>query len=257
MHVIKRKVNNILRSYQIHSQKEADDLGMEYVYWKDAQEGDNALSDDGYVGVCLKKAIYTDKKKRTKINIKLSYGTNWVSKNSKINFLDNLSADCYTQSSPTHWADKEAGKTRTKNVVNAYVEMLLSDKPIDWDVLGNIYRPEQKTPAATVRRLMKQESIQKMVEEKTKDLLIKKGIDREYVIDLHQEVIARAREDGKPQLILQAADVFMDLLEMKPGKKVVTDSIEMDFSSQISDAIDKEEKRVKLERKSETDERKE
>ena len=68
-------------------------------------------------------------------------------------------------------------------------------------------------------------------------------------------MIALAREGGKPQLILQAADVFMDLLEMKPGKKVVTDSIEMDFSSQITDAIDKEEKRVKLERKSEIDER--
>ena len=38
-------------------------------------------------------------------------------------------------------------------------------------------------------------------------------------------------------------------------KKVVTDSIEMDFSSQITDVIDKEEKRVKLERKSEVDER--
>ena len=60
MHVIKRKVNNILRSYQIHSQKEADDLGMEYVYWKDAQEGDNALSDDGYVGVCLNRQKETN-----------------------------------------------------------------------------------------------------------------------------------------------------------------------------------------------------
>ena len=255
MHVIKRKIDNILRSYQIHSQKEADDLDMEYVYWKDAQEGDNALSDDGYIGICLKRAEYTDKRKRKKINVKLSYGTNWISKNSTINFLENHNMGCYTMSKPSHWADKEAGKTRTKHVVNAYANMLLSDKGIDWDVLGNIYRPEQKTPAATVRRLMKQESIKALVEEKVKDLLVKKGIDREYVIDLHQEVITLAREGGKPQLILQAADVFMDLLEMKPGKKIVTDSIEMDFSSQITDAIDKEEKRVKLERKSEVDDR--
>tara|TARA_B100001094_G_C18121747_1_gene767263 strand:- start:225 stop:995 length:771 start_codon:yes stop_codon:yes gene_type:complete len=255
MDIIKRKVNGSVQNFKVYSQKEADDLGIDYIHWKEADNGDYGLSDDGYVGICLKRAEYTDKSKRTKVNVKLSYGTNWISKNSKINFLDNHSMGCYTMSNPTHWADKEAGKTRTKHTVDAYVNMLLSDKGIDWDILGNIYRPEQKTPAATVRRLMKQESIKVLVEEKVKDLLVQKGINREYVIDLHQEVIALAREGGKPQLILQAADVFMDLLEMKPGKKVVTDSIEMDFSSQITDAIDKEEKRVKLERKSEVDER--
>ena len=187
----------------------------------------------------------------------MSYGTNWLTKNSKILFEKNFAVGVYSAVNPTHWADKEARKTRTKNVVNAYVEMMLSDNNIDWDALGKIYRPDQKAPAATVRRLMKQESIKTMVEEKTKELLVKKGINKEYVIDLYQEVIDRSRESGKTQLILQAADVFMDLLEMKPGKKILTDSIEMDFSSQITDAIDKEEKRVKLERKSEVDDRKE
>ena len=255
MDIIKRRVAGSMQEYKVYSQKEADDLGIVYVHWKESNDGEYGLSDDGYVGICLKRAEYTDRGKRTRVNVKLSHGTNWVSKNSKINFLDNHTLKCYTMAKPSHWADKEAGRTRTKNTVNAYANMLLSDKDIDWDVLGNIYRPEQRTPAATVRRLMKQESIKVLVEEKVKDLLVKKGIDREYVIDLHQEVITLAREGGKPQLILQAADVFMDLLEMKPGKKIITDSIEMDFSSQITDVIDKEENRVKIERKSETDDR--
>ena len=257
MEIIKRKVNGEFTEYKIYTKEEADGMNLEYKSWKDVDEGEYGLSSDGYVGICLSKKAYTDKNGNTKVNIRMSYGTNWITKNSKISFLTNLSANCYTQSNPTHWADKEAGKTRTKNLVNAYCDMLLSDRSINWDILGKIYRPDEKTPAATVRRLMKQESIQKMVEEKTKDLLIKKGIDREYVIDLHQEVIEKARETGKPSLILQAADVFMDLLEMKPGKKIITDSLEVDFSSQITDAIDKEEKRIKLERKSEIDDKKE
>ena len=257
MHTIKRKIGGKWQEYPIYLEEEAITKGISYTHWKDAEEDAYGLSDDGYVGICLKRATYTDKNGSTKVNVKMSYGTNWLTKNSKILFEKNFAAGIYSAVNPTHWADKEARKTRTKNVVNAYVEMMLSNNKIDWDALGKVYRPDQKTPAATVRRLMKQESIKVLVEEKVKDLLVQKGINREYVIDLHQEVIALAREGGKPQLILQAADVFMDLLEMKPGKKIVTDSIEMDFSSQITDVIDKEDKRIKLERKSEGDDRKE
>ena len=43
----------------------------------------------------------------------------------------------------------------------------------------------------------------------------------------------------------------MDLLEMKPGKRVVTESMDMTLTSSIADQIESEEKRVKLEQKTE------
>ena len=41
----------------------------------------------------------------------------------------------------------------------------------------------------------------------------------------------------------------MDLLQMKPGKMVTTDAVELDFSSKITEQIEKEDKKLKLERK--------
>ena len=46
----------------------------------------------------------------------------------------------------------------------------------------------------------------------------------------------------------------MDLLQMKPGKVVTTDTMEIDMTSKILDAIETEEKKVKMERKVEEQE---
>ena len=41
----------------------------------------------------------------------------------------------------------------------------------------------------------------------------------------------------------------MDLLEMKPNKKITTDSVQLDVTSTITKALEQEDKRVLLERK--------
>ena len=51
--------------------------------------------------------------------------------------------------------------------------------------------------------------------------------------------------------MLRATENLMDLLEMKPGKRVVTESMDMTLTSSIADQIESEEKRVKLEQKTE------
>ena len=55
MDVIKRRVGGKMRTFNIWTQKEADDKGYFYIEWKHANEGDYALSDDGYVGDCLSR----------------------------------------------------------------------------------------------------------------------------------------------------------------------------------------------------------
>ncbi len=49
--------------------------------------------------------------------------------------------------------------------------------------------------------------------------------------------------------MLKVGDVFMDLLEMKPNKKITTDTVQLDVSSTITKALEQEDKRVLLERK--------
>jgi len=256
MEKLKRKLKKKTRVYNIYTQKEADEAGLDYSHWKQTQTGDYALSDDGFVGKCIGRKDYTDKKGRVKTFIRLAYGANWAGNTNKIQYLKNKEYGVYTQANPeaNNWAVREANTTRAKNLVNAYVGQLTSTKKVDYNQLGMIYRPDQKEPAATVRRVLKQEVIKKMVEKKLREVLSEKGINNSSVLDTMLEGldIARAKQDVTN--MIKISDAFMELLEMKPSKKITTDMLQLDVSNSIGDIIEKEEKSFKVSRKVEEDE---
>ena len=90
-----------------------------------------------------------------------------------------------------------------------------------------------------------------MVEEKLQEILINKGITQDQVLDLQLEALELARNKGDVSNFLRVTENFMDLLQMKPGKKVTTDTVEIDLTNKISDQIEQEDKRLKLERREE------
>ena len=246
-----RKINGVKKTYLVYSKDEADKDSLEYKHWKEVEPGDYAITDDDYVAVCIGKKIYTDKQKRKRAFIKLSCGVGWVSKNTELLYEPNRDFGLYSQVKPDYWVNKEIRSTRFKNTVTAYVEQLLSDTGVNWDILGNIYRPEQRIPAATVRRLFKQQEVREVIEEKLKEILTSKGITQELVLDLHLEAIEVARGKLDPSNMLRATENLMDLLEMKPGKKITTESVEFGISSSIADQIASEEKKLTLAQKTE------
>ena len=256
MEKLKRKLKKKTRVYNIYTQNEADEAGLDYSHWKQTQTGDYALSDDGFVGKCIGRKDYTDKKGRVKTFVRLAYGANWAGNTNKIQYLKNKEYGVYTQANPeaNNWAVREANTTRAKNLVNAYVGQLTSTKKVDYNQLGMIYRPDQKEPAATVRRVLKQEVIKKMVEKKLREVLSEKGINNSSVLDTMLEGldIARAKQDVTN--MIKISDAFMELLEMKPSKKITTDMLQLDVSNSIGDIIAKEEKSFKVSRKIEEDE---
>lgn len=246
-----RTINGTKRTYVIYNRVEADNKGLTYKYWKEVDIGDNALTDDNYVGTCLKRKDYKDKQGRIKTFITLSCGVGWTGGKAKILYEENKTFGVYSQSKPTYWADREIRTTRFKNAVAVYVEQLLSKKGVDWDVVGNVYRPNQEIPAATVRRLFKQQKVRDVIEDKLKEVLKDKDITQEKVLDLHLEAIDIARSKKDPSNMLRATENLMDLLEMKPGKRIITESLEMGITSNIAEQIESEEKRLKLEQKTE------
>ena len=251
MDKLTRKINGNKAIFIVYTQKEADSKGIKYVHWKQVQQGKHGLSDDGYVGVCLKRKTYTDKKNRSKENVKMCYGVQWVTANSMLLYEPNKSAGIYSAVKPTGWAEKEVGKTRTKNAVSAYVHQMLGGKGVDYSVLGKIYRPDDKIPEATVRRLFKQEEIKTMVDKKLQDILVEKGVTKDMVIDITLEGINIARTKMDANNMFKGADSLADYLEMKPSKKFVTETLELDMTSTIVDQIETEEKKIKLEQKRE------
>jgi len=249
MDKITRRIGGKVRNFDIYTKDEADRKGFAYLKWQHADEGDYALSDDGYIGECLSRKVYTDKKGRTKTFVKCAHGVQWVTNNGRFMYEPNKEAGRYSHVKPSRWEEKEARTTRAKNAVTAYVSDVIQGNKPDWEMIGRIYRPDQQCPEATVRRLFKKQRIVDMVEKKLAELLIDKGITKEHALDLQIEAAEMARKKGDISNLLKVADNFMDLLSMKPGKVVTTDTMEIDMSNKIIDAIESEDKKLKLERK--------
>ena len=248
---IVRKINGMKKTYFVYTKDEADNDNIRYEHWKEVEPGDHGLTDDGYVAVCIGKKVYTDKQKRERAFVKLSCAVGWVSKNTQMLYEPNRDFGLYSQVKPDYWVNREIRSTRFKNAVTAYVEQVLSSTGVNWDIIGNIYRPEQEIPAATVRRLFKQQEVREVIDKKLKEILLNKGITKELVLDLHLEAIDIARNKSDPSNMLRGTENLMDLLEMKPGKSITTESIEFGVSSSIADQIALEEKKLKLSQKTE------
>jgi hypothetical protein len=249
MDKISRRIGGKVREYPVYTVEEAK---FDSIYWKQAQDGDWAKTDDGYVAECVSRKEYTDAKGRIKTLVKLTCGVQWVTNTSILLYERNRDANIYSMVKPKSWQEREAKKSRTKNAVSSYVAQVVNGQKPDWEQIGNIYRPDQKNPPATVRRLFKQEVIRNMIEEKLKEVLVSKGINKGFVLDTILDAIEIAKEKQDVSNILRAAENFIDLLEMRPNKKITTDTVQIDMTSQIVDQIETEEKKLIASRKTES-----
>ena len=251
---IKRRIKGKTSHYDIHTETEAENNGISYTYWKDAKPGYWALTDDGYVSECFDRKDYTDKSGNLKTFVKLTCGVGWNTRFSKILFEENHKYGVYSKTKPARtWEDEESGRARAKNTVSAYANMVLNDGQIDFEQLGQIYRPDQEIPRATVQRFLKRKVAKKMVEEKIQELLESKEVTKDFAIDNILRALHMAESKGDVNNFLKANDYIMDLLDMKPGKKMITDTIQIDVSKKIAETIEKEYKRIMLSRSSEED----
>jgi hypothetical protein len=257
---IERLYQRKKQKFAVYTKEEADaDHSLGYCHWKEAGVGDMAITDDDYVMECLTRQDYTDKNGNVKTYVKLSGGVGWTNNASKINFKLNHAHNTYTKVNPAKdWEDYEVSSTRGKNTINTYATMMLNGK-VDYHQLGKIYRPNDKIPEATVRRFLKNKRVKMEVEKKVKQILTDKSITKEFAIDNLLRALEMAEHKGDIGNYLKANDQVMDLLEMKPNKAILTDTVEMIDTKQILDQITAEEKRtekrtLKAQRKVEKDE---
>ena len=93
-----------------------------------------------------------------------------------------------------------------------------------------------------------------MVEKKLREVLSEKGINSSSVLDTMLEGLHIARNKQDVTNMIKISDAFMELLEMKPNKKITTDTLQLDVASNIGDLIANEEKSLTMSRKVEEDE---
>ena len=219
MDILRRWYEGGRRNFKIYSQEEADKLGIKYVYWRDAKKGDWVLSDDGFVGECLK--IYGPYGKTKSRQFMFSFAYAWENSKSKLNYLERKAARSYWTSGTKHWAEKEVGKSRSKRFILAYVMMYFAGN-IDWEKLGLIYRSDRHSePTRRAKHLFKQEAFQKMIKQKMIDVFKEKGKTEGDVLEMFDKAFEMAKNNKDPKEMRLVAEVYRDLFEMLPEKQVV------------------------------------
>ena len=60
--------------YTVYRKNEAEDKEIEYKYWRNAEEGDYAISDDDYVSKVISKRVYKATDGRDSIYLRFPWG---------------------------------------------------------------------------------------------------------------------------------------------------------------------------------------
>jgi|TARA_R100000084_G_scaffold66700_1_gene29109 hypothetical protein len=233
----KLKINNFQEvEYEVYPVK---DFKLTYKHWKKCKEGDWGVSDDGYVAQCLAVKTYS-----SGVEMTYPYGKQWVTKTSKLEFLPHWETKSFNSVSTKSQMELELQKRRSKDVLEAYMTYIMAGKTPDFEKLGQMYRPDQKKPAWTVKRLLKTKGMKQMIKDKMKEVLTERGIDEGYVLDTIKDAIGVAKVNEDPGNMIKAAKELSDYLDMKPKAKTQTDTLELDLSHQIEANFEKQTKKL-------------
>ena len=71
---IKHKGDNTPTTYTIYRAKEAEKNNIEFKYWKDAETGEYAISDDDYVAKVINRREYTGNRGFSNVYLRFPWG---------------------------------------------------------------------------------------------------------------------------------------------------------------------------------------
>ena len=227
-------------TYNIYQEPEAKKEGLDYVYWKEAEQGDWAISDDGYVARVIKRKEYEDKpNKKTNVYIRFPWGYNFFNPNGTSKpLLVKGRKSAYTLSGKPYM-EVMAGQEKMKNLALAYVKSQFN-ADIAIDIAFGVVTDRQRR---RWRRMMKTEVFHKMKSEELDKILNEHELTTDYTINLLKETIEVAKNKGDVTNLMRAVDNLQDMHGMKEKHLVkTTQRIEATSTKQLVDNIFEEEK---------------
>lgn len=213
----------------VYEKGEADEQNLQYKHWKEAQKGEWCISDDGYVARVLDRRTY-----KTGEFIVLPYTRSFCGKSDKIHFLA-----CQDKNNigGKSWQQREVKRKRAVTTIKVAAMMHLTGT-IDYEKLGQIYRPDQRIPAATVKRFLKQKEVQHMIKEEIAKQLVDSGITDQYVLDTIKDAIALAKTNKDPGNMLKGAVEAAKLRDMYPKDNKVIAQVEYQISPELLSKVE-------------------
>ena len=242
MYVISIKHKQGKVDYPIYTESEATEEAIDYKYWKDADEGDWALSDDGWVAKVIKRKVYPGNRNFDNIYLRLPWGYTFFSDKyptKKFKAEGRRSAHTFSGKSEI---DVKCNKPPMKKLALAYAHMRDFDLAIDF-AFGSVSADERRS----YKRKMRTESFKKMANKEIQELLSDHELGKDYSMELLKTAIEFAKDKKDVTNMLKAVDNLQDLHGMKDKNQIVTtNTLEASMTRKMLEDIEEEEKRLKL-----------
>ena len=227
-------------SYTIYKEDEAKKKGIDYKYWKKAEAGDYAISDDGYVAKVINKREYASNHSTPNTYLRFPWGYTFFNDkypSKRLNVRGRKTNVTFTGKS---YIEVQAGQDKMKNLAMMFALKPDYDLAIEW-AMGAVTDQERRKWTRT----MKSETFKVMVRNELTKILEDHGLTEDYTLDLFEQIISMAKDKKDITNLMRAVENLQDMHGMKDKHLLkTTDKIEAHSSTQLLDELLTEEKRI-------------
>ena len=233
--------------YIIYLSGEALEKDIDFEYWQDAEEGQYALTDDGYVAKIIKKKEYEASDGRKSYYYRFPFGyIMWDSKypKKKLNCGGRITNTTMTGK---RWLEVRCNSEDYKDLAFWAAVTENRDFAID-KVYGSVSVGKRRK----LKRHMRTESFKSMKRDEAQKMLADNMMDADYFIELMKEGVEMAKDKKDVNAIRGFVNDGFEIHGMKDKETVtVTDKLEAVQTRALIDNINQEENKLEVSRKME------
>ena len=228
------------KTYEIYTKEEADREGLQYNNWKDAREGDWALSDDGFVSKVIKRKSYKGADKIDNVYLRFAWGYTFYNPRRRGKELKVRGRKSNTTMSGKRPIEVKAKQKKMQNLAMVYAQTMNTEDTIA-RVCGEVTTNENRR----IKRYMRTEVFKGMVRDALTKLLSEHGMSENYTLDLLSSTIKKAQDKGDVTNLMRAIENLQDMHGMKDKHLVkTTDTLEATSTTRLIDELREEENKL-------------
>ena len=228
------------KTYEIYTQEEADKEGLEYNHWRDAREGQWALSDDGFVSKVITKKSYKSNNRIDNVYLRFAWGYTFYNPRYRGRELKVKGRKSNTTMSGKRPIEVKAKQKKMQNLAMVYAQTMNTEETIA-KVCGEVTSNENRR----VKRYMRTEVFKGMVREELSKLLSDHGMTENYTLELLERTIGMARDKKDVTNLMRAIENLQDMHGMKDKHLVkTTDTLEATSTTKLIDELREEENKL-------------
>ncbi len=228
------------KTYEIYTKEEADKEGLQYNHWRDAGEGEWALSDDNFVSKVIKRKSYKGADKIDNVYLRFAWGYTFYNPRRRGKELKVRGRKSNTTMSGKRPIEVKAKQKKMQNLAMVYAQTMNTEDTIA-RVCGEVTTNENRR----IKRYMRTEVFKGMVRDELTKLLSEHGMSENYTLDLLSSTIKKAQDKGDVTNLMRAIENLQDMHGMKDKHLVkTTDTLEATSTTRLIDELREEENKL-------------